>query len=299
MQKEVLINTKITSGVRSVLRNEGYTLVDMHFHTRYSDAVTSVPQALKKAKKLGIGLAITDHNEIQGAVLASQQKEVFIIPGMEITCKEGMHVLIYFSTIREYIQFFERWVKPFRTHHKNSFTIIPIEVLLKEAKKTNCVISMAHPYALGWTGIMSRRHKKVVTPKILSKFDAVEVLCGSSMKEWNKKSQLLGITLNKSITGGSDAHTLREMGHIVTYAKAKNAREFLDAIRKKQTCVIGRETNILYNVGSQMVKIKNVTSVEEMAKRKFNGFINTFNGKKKAEEKDEETDEEGEDEDES
>jgi predicted metal-dependent phosphoesterase TrpH len=280
MQKEVLLNTKITSGVRTVLRNEGYVLFDMHYHTNCSDGVASVNAALKKAMKLGVGLAITDHNEIQGAVLASQQHDVMIIPGMEVTCQEGMHVLLYFYNIKEYIAYFEQHIKPLRTHHESSFTFLPFETLMKTSAKANCIVAAAHPYGIGWTGIMKKKHKNIVTPQLLKKFDAIEGLNGSSMRDWNKKAHMLALTLDKPVTGGSDGHTLREMGHVLMYAKAKNPRTFLDAVKKKQACVIGRETNLIYNVGSQMVKIKNVSSAEEMVKRKINGIINTINGHK-------------------
>ncbi len=281
MSKEVLIHQKMTRSILRVLRNEGYMLVDMHFHTRYSDGLASVKGTLAKAKRLGIGVAITDHNEIQAAVLASQQNEVPIIFGMEVTCQEGMHILLYFYKLKEYTQFFEKHIKPYRSHHPSSITAIPLLTLMEKAAKANCLVVAAHPYAVAWTGIMRPKHKKIVTRKLLKQFDAIEGLCGSSIKKWNKRSQKLAPALGKPMTGGSDGHTLREMGHVITYARASSPQQFLDQVRKGNACVIGKETNLMYNVGCQVVKIKNVSSAEEYIKRNLKGFVARMNGKHK------------------
>jgi predicted metal-dependent phosphoesterase TrpH len=46
------------------MREKGYMPVDMHIHTHYSDAAIRIPSLLTRANHLGIGVAITDHNEI-------------------------------------------------------------------------------------------------------------------------------------------------------------------------------------------------------------------------------------------
>ena len=58
-----------------MLRSIGFQAVDMHFHSAYSmDAASSIPSVLKKCKSRGYGVAITDHNEIKGAVRAWRSK---------------------------------------------------------------------------------------------------------------------------------------------------------------------------------------------------------------------------------
>ena len=85
-----------------LLRKQGFTSVDMHLHSNYSDGSANVTSLLKKAKKLGIGLAITDHNGVQGALKAwNNMYGVLVIPGMEFTCAEGFHVLTYFYSIKD------------------------------------------------------------------------------------------------------------------------------------------------------------------------------------------------------
>ncbi len=53
------------------LASEGYHCVDMHFHTNHSDSPTTVRSAVKRAERHGIGLAITDHNQVSGCVEAA------------------------------------------------------------------------------------------------------------------------------------------------------------------------------------------------------------------------------------
>ena len=87
--------------------------------------------------------------------------------------------------------------------------------------------------------------------------DGVEVINSGNLKKWNLKCALLGFNLNKSITGGSDGHTLVYLGKVVSYAQCKNTRKaFLDAVRKKQNKVIGKEINMLRKVTSNGRKIK-------------------------------------------
>jgi DNA polymerase III alpha subunit len=71
------------------------TVVDLHFHSYYSDGFNTVETIAKKAHELGIGIAITDHNEIRGAVEIDGYQDIFSIPGIEMTSREGTHVLIY------------------------------------------------------------------------------------------------------------------------------------------------------------------------------------------------------------
>ena len=69
-------------------------LADLHIHTIYSyDGTATVPAVLKQARRVGLDLiAITDHDEIRGALLAEKlapQYNLQVIPGVEITTAEG------------------------------------------------------------------------------------------------------------------------------------------------------------------------------------------------------------------
>ena len=64
---------------------EQYAVFDLHFHSKYSDGKNPVSSIAKRARELGIGISLTDHNEIKGAVELDKYGEILNIPGIEIT----------------------------------------------------------------------------------------------------------------------------------------------------------------------------------------------------------------------
>ena len=76
--------------------NRAYTVVDLHFHSHYSDGSNSIHEIATYAETLNIGVSITDHNNIRGALEIDTYKDIFSIPGIEVTSCEGTHILIYF-----------------------------------------------------------------------------------------------------------------------------------------------------------------------------------------------------------
>ena len=101
---------------------EQYAVVDLHFHSKYSDGNNAISSIAKRARDLGIGIAITDHNEIKGAVEVDRYRGVLNIPGIEVTSREGTHLLIYFYDIRSLKQFYKKDIQPHMGHDIMSAT---------------------------------------------------------------------------------------------------------------------------------------------------------------------------------
>ena len=57
--------------------NQYHTVVDMHFHSHFSDGLDSIDKIADRARKLNIGVAVTDHNEIQGALKIDEYTDYF------------------------------------------------------------------------------------------------------------------------------------------------------------------------------------------------------------------------------
>ena len=70
------INVYQTKPDIDLLVKNNYMVVDMHVHTRFSDSYSRVKNIIAKAKRMKIGVAITDHNEIQGVIRAYKIKGV-------------------------------------------------------------------------------------------------------------------------------------------------------------------------------------------------------------------------------
>ena len=122
------------------------TAVDMHFHTHYSDGLNSVAAVAERAQQLGIGIAITGHNAIQGAVEISRYRNLLTIPGIEITSREGTHLLVYFYDIKSLKRFYSRDVKPFMGPEVMSAISLSMEEIIERARAFKTVIIFPHPY---------------------------------------------------------------------------------------------------------------------------------------------------------
>jgi len=239
------------------MKKSGFTLVDMHFHSRYSDGLNKIDKIVKRAKQLGIGIAVTDHNEIRGAIEASRHKDIMLIPGIEATTTEGIHILLYFYTISDITYFYTKHIS--KNKHKNPLFCLKLGVneLMDYAKDFNSIVCAAHPFALFWTGLCKAYHKPIVNENTYRKVNAVEVITGSNMKSRNKLALEFAEKNKKAITGGTDGHTLNEMGRVLTYTKQPDTKEeFLDAIIKKTNFVVGKETFIIRKAASHSIKIR-------------------------------------------
>ena len=235
-----------------------HTVVDLHFHSHYSDGYNSVETIAQKVRELGIGIAITDHNEIRGAIEIAQYRDILSIPGIEMTSAEGTHILIYFYQLDHLETFYNDYVIPNLGNDIMSSTSLPMEKIIRRARKFKTVIIFPHPYCGVYTGIQNSYFSQDRRDRIFSMVDGVEVINSENMKISNLRSALLGFNLNKSITGGSDGHRVAQMGRVVTYASCRpNRKAFLDAIKKKKTKVVGKEVDLIRKVTSNGVKLRN------------------------------------------
>ncbi|MBN2368212.1 PHP domain-containing protein [Candidatus Woesearchaeota archaeon] len=247
--RENILNSRIE--IQSVdidrIRGEGFTPVDMHVHSQYSDTHTKVRNILKKAEKLGIGVAITDHNEINGAIKAKKlaKKQQLLIPGIEVGVKESAHVLLYFYNLGELEEFYKKHILGKLSRFRYFRTKLPINELIESTENYNCIISAAHPYSMSKFGIGNVIKSGKIQGSILDSIDAIEVINGLVSKKGNLESIRLSSRLKKLFTGGSDSHVLMEVGKVLTYSESDDADSFLDSIRKKNNFVIGKRKNVL------------------------------------------------------
>ncbi len=234
-----------------------YTIVDMHFHSAHSDGRNTIDEIAEHAEKMGIGVAITDHNEIQGALEMAAHKKVLSIPGIEVTSSEGAHILVYFSDIDKLSRFYHRDIAPHMGADTMNSTSIDMETIIQCAHQNQGTAIFPHPFCGVYTGIANQHFEKDRLEKLLDHVDGVEVINSENLNKWNLKSALLGFNLNKAISGGSDGHSLYQLGKVVTYAACPNDRKaFLATLRNGQNRVIGKEIDILHKVKSNGIKLR-------------------------------------------
>ena len=259
------------------------TVVDLHFHSHYSDGFNRVEAIARKAHDLGIGIAITDHNEIRGAVEIDGYSDVFSIPGIEMTSKEGTHILIYFYHIEHLEVFYKDHVIPYMGNDIMSSTTLEMEEIIKRARKFKTVIIFPHPFCGIYTGIQNSYFSEDRRERIFPMVDGVEVINSENMNKSNLRSALLGFNLGKGITGGSDGHRIPQMGKVVTYATCKRSRKaFLDAIKKKKTKVVGKEIDLIRKVTSNGVKLRtNIKNYPDLVEKNLKYSYTVINSKSK------------------
>lgn len=263
---------------------EKHTVVDLHFHSHYSDGHNSIEDIVQKVRELGIGIAVTDHNEIRGAVEISQYRDILSIPGIEMTSFEGTHILIYFYHLDQLEAFYHDHVVPHMGNDIMSSTVLQMEEIIKRARKFKTVIIFPHPYCGVYTGIQNSYFSDDRREHIFSMVDGVEVINSENMKISNLRSAVLGFNLNKGITGGSDGHRVSQMGRVVTYARSRrNSKAFLDAIRKRKTMVVGKEIDLIRKVTSNGVKLRNnIKNYPDLVEKNIKYGYTVINSKSRA-----------------
>jgi predicted metal-dependent phosphoesterase TrpH len=233
------------------------TVVDMHFHSELSDGHASIEDIARRALELGIGIAVTDHNSIHGAVEIDRFKSVFSIPGIELTSYEGTHVLVYFYDVKSLLRFYSQHVQPFMGAEIMSSLSLELEEIMQRARRFETLIIFPHPYSGSYTGIHNPYFPEERFEQLLSLADGVEVINSENLNKWNLRSALLGFNLDKGITGGSDGHRLVQMGRVVTVADCVwKRRAFLDAVKRRKTRVIGKEIDLIRKMTSNGSKLR-------------------------------------------
>lgn len=261
-----------------------HTVVDLHFHSHYSDGLNAVTKIAQRARRLGIGIAITDHNEIRGALEMDQHEDIFSIPGIEITSSEGSHLLVYFYETEELKRFYDLHVVPHMGNGVMSSLTLPMAQIIQRAREFECLIIFAHPFCALYTGICNLQFSPSQLEEMFHMVDGVEVVNASNLNRWNLKCTVLGFNLGKAMSGGSDGHALNHMGRSVTYAQVpRNRRAFLDALRQRTNQVVGKEITLLRKVTSNGLRLRsNLNNCPNLMEKHFRYSCKVINFKSRA-----------------
>lgn len=165
--------------------------VELHVHTRYSkDSLVDINRLLAHCRKIGLDrIAITDHNEIAGALEAYAIDPDRVIVGEEIQTTQG-------ELLGYYMQ------------ERIPAGLEPWEVI-RRLRSQGAVISVAHPFdshrrqQWEWNELI----------KIARSVDAIETYNSRCLtEEPNQRAALFARDHHLPATVGSDAHSLFEIG---------------------------------------------------------------------------------------
>lgn len=165
--------------------------VDLHTHTIYSkDCLTQTAKLVEQARRVGLQkVAVTEHNRLDGALVAKAMAPDLVIVGEEIKTTHG-EIIAYF--VKEEIP---RGLSP--------------EEAIARLREQGAVISIPHP--LDSVRGSAMRLANVLT--VIDQVDALEVLNARCvLGRDNLAAAALAQVHGKLLTAGSDAHTPAELG---------------------------------------------------------------------------------------
>ncbi len=233
----------------AALREDGLVAVDMHVQTDHSDGLVRVRDALRLGRRTGVSFAVTDHNAVSGAVAALRDaaREQMVVPGIEVSAVEGPHLLLYFSTIGDLVEYHAEVVAPALGGCPYMATELPTADVLAGLEGRDAFAIAAHPfgYLVLCRGVCKAIAAGELAPEVLLRLDGLEGICGGMTRAQNEQAVAFARAHGLALTGGTDAHLLSEIGRVVTAARADSVEEFLDAVRRGDALVWGREKSVL------------------------------------------------------
>lgn len=218
--------------------------IDMHLHTIYSgDSLIKPIDLLKRVKIKGLdGFAITDHNTLKAYKILKKKargKNIIIIPGMEIETHVGEVIGLFIDN-------------EINVKDNDFFNII------EKIRENNGLVIIPHPF-----DFLRNNHLKMnlLSDKIIKKhIDGIEIMnsriifkkCVNAAKKFNEKYELFE-------TGGSDAHTVKEIGNGFTFIQDvsdKSHESIRECLLLKKSKSMGELSSPLVHFITVMNKIK-------------------------------------------
>jgi hypothetical protein len=210
--------------------------LDLHIHSQYSEDATGSPKdIIKILQKKGLqGMAITDHNTVEGGLkaLKVKPKEFIVIPGVEISTKDG-HMLALNVT-------------------ENIKSHLSVEETVEKIIDAGGLPVVPHLFR-NMSGI-----KKEKLRNIRTKISAIEVFNSCSLPQTNLKTAKIAKEYGLGGTGGSDAHDPIYAGYAYTTVDNTdiNIDSILSEINKKKTWGEGITMPLEYRQDRMMKSIK-------------------------------------------
>jgi len=200
---------------------------DLHVHTTYSsDSIITPSDLVFYAKKRGLtAVAVTDHNQVEGAKKIARETGFLIIPGTEVSSRDGHIVGL------------------------NVNEVIPRGLSADETvdriHRAGGVAIACHPYAL---------FKGSIGQHVTAKFDAVETINASSFpfRSASSKAEKLAERFSLPRVAGTDAHYGPVIGCAYTVIDSElNLESILGSIIKGRCEPAGGSISLVMRLQNQ------------------------------------------------
>lgn len=197
---------------------------DVHVHTKYSgvgeygmlrfpESISDPEDVVKIARQKGVNvLCITDHNSIQGAVIAKKFAQQFddieVVIGEEVSTLDGEVIGLFLT---EYIPLGQSMADT-----------------IKEIRRQGGLVVAPHPFSYH-VPAMGRLIDEMDV-------DGIEVLNGGHVDGPSNQRALEHASCGRwAQTAGSDAHSLSQVAWAYTLFEGRTAEDFRKAVLEKKT----------------------------------------------------------------
>ena len=220
--------------------------VDLHMHTDHShDCVTPVEVLLATAKARGLGaIAVTDHNEISGALEAQAKANgIKVIVGEEVKTADQGEVIGLF--IRELIP-----------------RGLTLQETIAEIKRQGGVVYVPHPFDR-MHAVPDYEHLTTV----LDDVDAIEVFNPRvAIQEFNEEAARFAAKYRIPAGAGSDAHVAQGLGSVrIRMPDFDGPEEFMEALREAD--IVRTPASLLYVQALKFLQTRAVPRAARAASR--------------------------------
>ncbi len=206
---------------------------DLHVHTTYSkDSLITPKDLVYYAKKCGLNaVAVTDHNQLDGAYKIAEETDFLIIPGMEVSSADGHIVAL-------------------NVHELIPRGLSAVETVERIHNAGGIAIA-CHPFVL---------FKGCLKENVGETFDAIEIINARAFpfKRSIKKATETAERLNLSCVAGTDAHYGPQIGYGYTVIEASepSVEAITKAIVEGHCQPFGRPVPVTLNLMQEFQRIK-------------------------------------------
>jgi glycosyltransferase involved in cell wall biosynthesis len=234
------------AGPRRRLQSRPLIDVDLHMHTDHSpDCATPVEVLLAEAKERELGaIAVTDHNEISGALEAHAKAQgIKVIVAEEIKTADQGEVIGLF--IKERIP-----------------RGLTLEETIAEIKRQGGLVYVPHPF----DRLHSVPDYEHLLP-VLDQVDAIEVFNPRvAIGEFNEEAARFAAKYRIPAGAGSDAHVPQGLGSVrIRMRDFDGPEEFLESLRDAD--IIRNPANLLYVQALKFLQTKAMPAAARRAAR--------------------------------
>jgi predicted metal-dependent phosphoesterase TrpH/glycosyltransferase involved in cell wall biosynthesis len=226
-------------GIRKRLRKREFIHVDLHMHTDHSpDCATPVDTLLKTAKGVGLGaIAITDHNEISGALEARDRAD-----GIKVIVAEEVKTADQGEVIGLFI---ERKIERGLT----------LRETIAEIRRQGGLVYVPHPF--------DRMHSVPDYEHLLDvveDLDAMEVFNPRvAFSAFNEEAARFAAKYRIVAGAGSDSHVAQGLGSVkIKMRDFDGPEEFLESLRDAD--IVRKRQSLLYVQALKFLQTKTRSS---------------------------------------